>query len=361
MLCLVFLILYAGRHIVMPLILALLFAILLRPIVGFFRKKLRFPHVIAVFCAVFIFIIFIATVIYFISWQITGFVEDLPAIRKNLQAHIEEIKTWTADKFHISKEKLERNIKFATRDSMKNGNEIIGSTLASFSGTFVNVILIPVYTFLFLLYRNLFLQFLERICGDENHDLLTRILGKIKAVVRNYLTGLLIEMGVVSTLTSIGLIIVGVPYAILLGLIAAVLNLLPYIGNLIAGVICIIAALINTTELSAVIGVIIVCSAVQLIDNNFLIPKIVASKVKVNALVSIVGVIIGGTLAGVIGMFLALPVIAIIKVIFDEIEILKPWGMLLGDEFSKTVDWGVIKLPHLNAGDENQERADKEK
>ncbi len=90
----------------------------------------------------------------------------------------------------------------------------------------------------------------------------------------------------------------------------------------------------------------------QLIDNNFLVPKVVASKVKLNALVSIIAVFIGGALGGVMGMFLAIPMSAIIKVIFDRIEGLKPWGYLFGDDMPKTYDWGILKLPALSAGNE---------
>ncbi|QKG51368.1 AI-2E family transporter [Hymenobacter sp. BRD67] len=80
------------------------------------------------------------------------------------------------------------------------------------------------------------------------------------------------------------------------------------------------------------LGVVAVYAAIQFIDNHFLIPRIVASKIKVNALVAIVGVLVGNAIGGVAGMFLALPVIAILKIVFDRIESLRPWGLLLGDE-----------------------------
>ncbi|HET6228226.1 MAG TPA: AI-2E family transporter, partial [Bacteroidia bacterium] len=184
---------------------------------------------------------------------------------------------------------------------------------------------------------------------------LISILSEIKVVVQSYIVGLLIEMGIVAVLTTIGLMIIGVPYAILLGTITAVLNLIPYIGILVAGAISILVALTNFTDFKTAIGVIIVNSIVQLIDNNFLVPKIVASKVKLNALVSIIAVFVGGALDGVLGMFLAIPLSAIIKVIFDRIHGLEPWGYLFGDDMPKTYDWGILKLPALEAGNENDE------
>lgn len=170
----------------------------------------------------------------------------------------------------------------------------------------------------------------------------------------------MIEMGIVAVLTTVGLMIIGVPYAILLGTITAILNLIPYIGILVAGCISIVVALTNSTEVSVVVGVIVVNAVVQLFDNNFLIPKIVASKVKINALVSIVAVFVGGALAGVIGMFLAIPLSAMLKVIFDRINGLEPWGILMGDDMPKTYEWGKIKLPALSAGDNDPYEDNKE-
>ena len=72
---------------------------------------------------------------------------------------------------------------------------------------------------------------------------------------------------------------------------------------------------------------------------------IVSSKVQINAIATIVGILIGGALAGISGMFLAIPIIAIFKVIFDRIDDLKPWGYLLGDDLPKTHQWKYLKVP----------------
>ena len=139
--------------------------------------------------------------------------------------------------------------------------------------------------------------------------------------------------------------VIGVEYAILLGIITGILNLIPYIGILFAGALTIVVSLGGTTDLTVIIGVIVVNIIVQLIDNNILVPLIVNSKVQINAFVSIVGIIIGGALAGVSGMFLAIPIIAVLKVIFDRIDDLEPWGYLMGDNLPKTYKWKNIKLP----------------
>lgn len=351
-LSIIVIILYIGSNIIMPLLLATLFAILLRPVVVFFNKKLHIPHVIAVLTAVLLFVIFVISIIFFISWQVTDFVEDWPKIQYNMRANYENLQRWIKDSFNISYKKQETYLESMKNDSLNNKKELVGNTLSTFSSTILNLVLIPLYTFLILLYRNLFKKFLSKLVAQKNHPTLVDILSEIKLVVQSYIVGLLIEMGIVAVLTTIGLMIIGVPYAILLGTITAVLNLIPYIGILCAGAISILVALTNFTDFSTALGVIVVNSVVQLIDNNFLVPKVVASKVKLNALVSIIAVFIGGAIGGVMGMFLAIPMSAILKVIFDRIEDLKPWGYLFGDDMPKTYEWGFLKLPALSAGNE---------
>jgi predicted PurR-regulated permease PerM len=140
----------------------------------------------------------------------------------------------------------------------------------------------------------------------------------------------------------------------LLGIITALLNLIPYIGIMLASLITVLAALADSSNISVVLGVLGISIVVQFIDNNILIPRIVGSKVRINALVSMVAVIIGGTIAGIPGMFLAIPLIAIVKVIFDRIESLSPFGFLMGDDMTKTYNWFKLKLPNLNQGSENE-------
>jgi predicted PurR-regulated permease PerM len=148
----------------------------------------------------------------------------------------------------------------------------------------------------------------------------------------------------VSALTSLGLYFIGVKYAILLGVITGILNLVPYVGILVAGVLTMLASLTGTAELSMILGVIVVNIIVQIIDNNILVPLIINTKVQINAFVSIVGIIIGGQIGGIAGMFLAIPLLAILKIVFDRIESAEPWGYLMGDNMPKVFIWKSKKV-----------------
>jgi predicted PurR-regulated permease PerM len=154
--------------------------------------------------------------------------------------------------------------------------------------------------------------------------------------VQHYITGLLTETSIVAILNITGLLIIGAPFAILLGIISAILNLIPYIGGLVAVFLSALITFTNTGSIEKAVWTIIVFMIVQLIDNNFLVPRIIASRVKLNALISIVGVLIGGALCGISGMFLSIPIIAICKVIFDKVDGMEPWGKFLGDDIPTT-------------------------
>jgi predicted PurR-regulated permease PerM len=297
-------------------------------------------------------IIIIVGILLFVSWQVTDIVDDWNTIKTNVFIYFESIQDFMSRNFHLSKNEQAKFLNSAKHDSTEQGKTIIANTLVSLSDVLVNLLLLPIYTFLILLYKNHFLKFLTKLYDAKYHPKLQDILSQIKVAVQSYILGLIFEMVAVSILTSIGFWIIGLKYALALGIITGILNLVPYIGILFAGLLSIIATLTGTADTSIIIGVIVVNIIVQLIDNNILVPLIISSKVEINAIVSIVGIIIGGAICGISGMFLAIPIIAILKVIFDRIETLEPWGYLMGDHLPKTYTWNHIKLPNFNSNDE---------
>jgi predicted PurR-regulated permease PerM len=156
------------------------------------------------------------------------------------------------------------------------------------------------------------------------------IVTQTKTLIQVYLKGLVVEGIMVGILNSVALLILGIDYAILLGILGALLNVIPYIGGIVAVALPMMIALATKSSPWFAVYVLIAHYIVQLIDNNLIVPYIVASKVRINALFSIIVIIAGNALWGIHGMFLAIPLLAVIKLIFDHIEPLKPWGFLLG-------------------------------
>ena len=334
-------ILFLGQQIIVPLLLAFLFAILLNPVVSFLNKRWRVPNVVAVLISCILLFAFLGSILMFIYYQAADISHEWPKIKQNFKMHITHGEQWINQTFHVSGKKQEQYIKETATKTLNGG---MGETLSSFTNTAMSLILIPLYTFLILLYRKLFVNFLCKIVPTKEHKRLIDILVNIGSIVQNYIVGLLIEMFIVAGLTTGGLMLLGVPYAILLGVITALLNLIPYIGILCAAFLTVLAALTASTDPSIVIKIGFMIWGIQLFDNNFLVPKIVGNKVQINALVSIIIVLMGAALWGIPGMFLSIPFIAVLKIVFDRVDNLKPWGKLLGDNVPTKQLGQVLRL-----------------
>ncbi len=326
--------------IIAPLLISFLFAVLLRPIVKFMTEKLKLPHIVAVSVTVVFAVIALISLVGFLGYQLTSFVDDLPTIKAQLNKHYQSLQDWIQNTFGYSyseqEEYLDKSVSQADLVSM--------SSISSLTNSVMYLVLIPIYTFLILIYRSLLLSFIVKLVPDKDIVNIEQILTNLKSVVRSYIVGLLIQVACISTMTGIGYYFIGIEYFIFLGILTGLLNLIPYIGIIIAGVISCMVALTVSEDLSIILWVIGVNVVVQFIDNNFLVPKIVGSKVSINALASMVGVIIGGTIAGIPGMFLAIPLLAMLKVIFESTRGLEPYGYLISDEIPKSFNWNKIRL-----------------
>jgi len=324
-----FYVLHLGQAIIVPLIFATLIAILLNPFVNFLSRK-GINRIIGITIVIFAVLILLLALAYFLGFQIASFSDSLAEFKQKFNLLTEDFINWIAETFKIDKLKINSWIAKIKGEGLTNSTRVIGQTAGAIGGLFVILFLMPVYIFLILFYKSLLLDFISQLFEKDKHKEVADVLGKTKSLIQSYLIGLLIEMVIVATLNSVGLFIIGIKYAILLGIIAAILNIIPYIGGIVAiGLTMSIAIAIKSP--SSALWVFVAHLIVQFIDNYFIMPKIVASKVKINALVSIVVVLIGGALWGVAGMFLSIPLTAIIKVIFDRVEHLQPFGFLLGD------------------------------
>ena len=324
---------YVGRDIIVPLAFAILFSILLLPVADFLERK-GVGRVIANIVCILLALLFVSGIIYFLSSQISSFLQDLPSIKKHLADHLKTVQEWAGKTFNLTRNQQTDFIDDAANTLKSSGSGLLGTTVLSLTQSLLLLVLLPVYIFLILYYRDMIRKFLVKVFKDEHEARVMEVLRESRSIVQGYMIGLIIEMGIVATINSVGFIILGIQYAIFLGVLAAILNMIPYIGMLIASIFCVLITLTTSTEITDIIGVIGILTVVQFVDNNIIMPRVVSSKVKINALITILGVLVGGALAGVSGMFLSIPAIAILKVIFDRVDDLKPWGMLLGDEIT---------------------------
>jgi predicted PurR-regulated permease PerM len=322
---------YVGHGVLVPIYFSILLSILLLPVTNLLQKC-YLPRTLANLVAVVLALAVIATIVYFISTQMVGFLKDIPAIRQHLAEHITSLQQWLQQKWHISTTEQKVYIDNIREGVKHSGGQYIGETFLTVSQTVVFIIIVAIYSFLILCYRHLIKRFLFAVFSSEHKERLQFVMQESKQIIQKYMTGLLIEMAIVATCNSAVLLVIGVKYAVFLGVFAAVLNIVPYIGLFTGLAFTVLVTMGNSSSLHEIVWIVVSMEIIHFLDANFLMTKIVGSKVKINALMTIVGVVIGGSMIGLAGIFLALPTIAILNVIFSQIDALKPWSILLSDD-----------------------------
>jgi len=313
--------------IIIPFAFAGLFATLLNSLQNKFMR-LRIPKVPSIILTIIIAVLVVAAILYFLSLQFMQFGEMLPELKVRYTELLLDLELSVYQKFNISIAKQTQYLQELTSKS----KGLIGTTVSSAIGVFSVLFLIPIYIFLLLYYKTLILNFLYEAFTREHSEHVADVLKETKTAIQSYVVGLLIETFIIAVLNSGALLLLGVDYAILLGVLGALLNLLPYIGGLVAIILPVLIATVTKDGYTTQLYIVGAYAVIQFIDNNFLVPLIVSSKVQINALVSILSVLCGGALWGVSGMFLSIPFIAVLKIVFDRIDGLKPWGKLFGDQ-----------------------------
>lgn len=321
--------LYIAQGIIIPIIFATILAIVLHPAVNLI-VRLRIHRVVAIALVMFLTFLIIATFGTLLFYQASRFAESLPKLVNKFTEILNQIIFWTSGHFDISAKAITTWITETKNEFI--GSAKIGQTIINVGSMLAFLFLIPVYVFMILFYQPLLIEFFHRLFGKSNRDKVSEIIDQIKTLIQQYLIGLLIEVVIVAALYTIGLLILGVEYALIIGIMGALFNLIPYLGSIIAASLPIIVVIVTKPSPWFALLVLALYIVIQQIDNNYIVPKIVASKVKINALASIIAVITFGALWSIPGMLVAIPLIAIAKLIFDHIESLQPWGFLLGDD-----------------------------
>ena len=325
-----FAILYIAKSIFIPVVFAVIIAIVLHPVVNFF-VRLKINRILAILITMFLTFLIIASFGAVLISQASRFGESWPILVEKFTALINQNIADAADYFNKDPQKIHDWITKTQGEIINSSTAAIGQTLVVLGNGLVVLLLIPFYIFMILFYQPLLIEFIIRLSGSNYEIHVRGLVSQIKTVIQRYLVGLVIEAGLMAAMNSAALLILGIEYAIILGILAAILNIIPYIGGIIAVALPMMVALVTKSSPWYAFYVLVAYYIIQLIDNNYIVPYIVASKIKINALFSVIVVLVGNALWGVPGMFLSMPILAIIKLICDHIEPLKPWGFLLGD------------------------------
>jgi predicted PurR-regulated permease PerM len=325
-----------AQDIILPLIYAGITAILISPLVSFLVKKKvnRAIAILGILVGAFV-VVFILVAL--VSLQADRFGAALPQLADKIQALFNQAIAWFSGFTNISTKLINEWIAKTKGELINNSGAAIGTTFSTMGGLLATIFLTPVYIFMLSYYQPHLVGFVHQVFGAKNDHKINEILTETKAIIQRYLVGLFAEIAIVAVLNSVGLLILRIEYAILLGILGAFLNVIPYLGGAITMFLFAIIALVTKSPVY-VLYVLAMYTFIQFLDNNYIVPKVVGSKVQLNALVSLIAVIAGAALWGIPGMFLAIPLTAVVKLILDRIEPLKPWGYLLGDTMPPLVE-----------------------
>ena len=321
-----------AKEVLDPLMFGFLFAILLLPVSNFLERKLRLPRSMSSLASILLLIGFIYGIGYLVGSQISSLASDWPQLKHQVSQSVENLQSWVASAFHINAAKQMTYIDSTTKKMIASGSDVIGTTFGAISSLALFYAFIMIFTFFILFYRRLLFRFIVWVFNDDNKATVVDIVENIQKILRQYILGLLLEMALVATIACTVFWIIGIKYAMLLGLIVGLFNIIPYVGIFSA---LFLSAIITfaTGSVTQALWVAASVAGIHAVDSNLLLPTIVGSKVRLNALITFLGIVFGEMIWGLSGMFLSIPTIAILKIIFDRIESLKPWGFLMGGEY----------------------------
>ncbi len=329
LICIIF-ILSVLKGILIPLAFGGLLGMLLYPIC----RKLetwKVPRIVAIFICIILVIALITGLLLLVINQFSLFSEELPIYSIKLKDLLSKLQILIEQKLHIRKGKQGAELQKYGLEALKNSGDYISGFLSSTSSILANAALVPIYVFFFLYYRDFIRKFLHKVFVSTKNIKIDQVLSRIYFVIQNYLFGLFLVIFIVAILNSIGLLILGIDYAIFFGTFGAFLLLIPYIGITIGALLPITIALLTKDSPIYALGVLALFMSVQAFESNFITPYVVGSKVSINSFAAILALLLGGQLWGMAGLVLALPSIAILKVVFDNVDSLKPYGFLLGE------------------------------
>ena len=333
--------------ILLPILFAALISVLLLPLVGWLERR-KLPSIWAIIVALLLVIGVVTLVFYLFGTQLASLRSELPVLQAKGIIFFDDAQQWASRKFGYHPMSKQEVIDKSMESVKKSAGGYLGTTLNTTAGVLSTVTLVPIYIFCFLYYRDHMRQFLFRFVAPDRRTTVLSTMDKVQTVVQAYLQGLFTVIVIVAILNGIGLLVLGVKFAVFFAIFASVLAVIPYIGILLGASVPALITLVETgspAKAAAVVGVFVF---VQFLEGNFITPMITGSKVSINPMAAIIALILGGELWGTPGMILSIPLTAVLKVVMDANKATEPWGFLLGDVGSADEQLDVQPKAHGN-------------
>lgn len=334
-----------GKSILSPLVFAFFFTLMLAPICGWLERK-KIGSILSIILCFLMVLIPIGLIASFFSVQLIDIVKTLPSIRQDLESGLTQVLSWVQERFGVTAAESQDWLRQNVTKGVDNLVNFIGSGLSSSGFLLTNAILVFIYTSLFLYYRKAFRQFFIMQFPKSRQGKIAELVKKIQDIVKSYFFGLLLVIIILGVLNTLGLWLIGIEYAPFWGSMAALLAIIPYIGTTLGGTLPFLFALVTTGTFWQPAAVVVLYFGIQQLEGNFITPRVVGSTVKLNPLVVIFSMILGGFLWGIPGLIFALPTVAIIRIMFSETRALKPVAFLMDNHLRKNADKFLGELNH---------------
>lgn len=335
LLVLVFVIMYYAQDFLIPVAISGLFAMMLVPVCRMLERWKIHRGLAAGICVLATLLVILG-VLYILINEVVALTKGVAVIGERLNLLLESTYNFILEHFQYPIDKQREYFQKQIAGLSESSARYVGGIFMSVLGGLANLLIMTTYTVLFLIYRTRIKRFVlmlvVRYSGRKDLDEAKTVVEKITGVASSYLSGVFLVVLILSVVYTLGLMIIGVENALFFGLLAALINVIPYIGSVGGAIIVVIYTLITRDTLTTPIVVALFFTVIQQIDSYFLTPKITGSMVQLSPLFTIMALLLGAMVWGLAGMIMFIPFIGVLKVIFDHVEELKPFGYLIGEK-----------------------------
>ncbi|MDZ7719916.1 MAG: AI-2E family transporter [Balneolaceae bacterium] len=328
-LCMLVVVLNFGKFILMPLAFAAIISMLLNPVVEQFEAW-KLGRVFSIILVLLLITVVFSGILTLVTVRAVEFSDNLPETTEKLKSTLAEGAVAVERFSGISQEKQTEYAKNAIESLFEAGGEFINSLAQATTGTVTFLAFMPIFIFFMLYYKAMYKTFLQKVFERSHKSDIDKILLRVQHVTQNYLVGLFTVLGIMAVLNSIGLLIVGLDFAIPFAIFASMMAIIPFVGAIIGALPAVLYSFLFYDTLLLPLLVTAVFAVVQLLESSYLTPRIVGSKVSINPFMAIIVLLLGAKVWGIAGIILSIPLIGIMRVGFSQVAELKPYGYLLG-------------------------------
>lgn len=327
---LVFFLLYQGQALFIPLSYGVLISFVLYPACKWLEQK-GMGRVAAISTGIFVIILFFLLMLFLLGLQLRSFLNEWPQVQDKLLALVATLKQYVVAHFGLPASQVDQWVAGMLESTGRQSLSGLGTSIVSLFVNLVVLFIIPVFSFLILLYRQQLMQVLFRLFPAEQQHRIEEVIRLSINTYYNFIKGMIVVYMVVGILNTIGLLLLGIPHAIIFGFLTAIMTFIPYVGIIIASLLPITYAWITYNSALYPLGVVAIFAFVQYLEANIIFPWAVSHRLKLNTLMTLIFILGGGILWGASGMILFVPFAGIFKLIADRMEGWETLSMLLGE------------------------------